>query len=190
MILTTQNCHEARLSKCLFFGFLQQNKQNKSTIAKTPQQRTNSSIFIWNFHSEKHRYIKRTCTAKLSLSIPSLNPCGLRSWCGTGSVVNHGTVTTALMRSFQLQVDWFYSYGLCLRDLAKICNEKEMEKWVTINDAVHAMYQRPVNSFMIGECICMDLKCTKRFEYNPACTATRAAKWFAKKVQNVQLPNI
>lgn len=50
----------------------------------------------------------------------------------------------------QLQVDWYYVWGLCLKDLAKLCNEGQFDKLVEINDEILRIYGKPVNIFMIG----------------------------------------
>ena len=44
---------------------------------------------------------------------------------------------------------WFYSYGLCIKEMSQACNGDQFKKWFAINDAVHEKYHRPVNYFSI-----------------------------------------
>ena len=48
-----------------------------------------------------------------------------------------------------MEVAWFHSWGLCIKEMAAKCAGEEFNKWTAINNAVHELYNRPVSYFTI-----------------------------------------
>ena len=51
--------------------------------------------------------------------------------------------------NMSLQVDWYFNSGLCLWDLAGLCDGTELHKLVEINRELIREARRPINLVMI-----------------------------------------
>eukprot|EP00116_Pleurobrachia_bachei_P011508 sb/3471770/ len=50
---------------------------------------------------------------------------------------------------YPLQVDWYFGFGLCLWDLAGLCDGTELHKLIDVNREVVKATRRPINLVMI-----------------------------------------
>jgi len=53
------------------------------------------------------------------------------------------------MNSYQVQIDWYLSKGLCVKELAGLCNDGELNKLEEINKKIIAYNYRPVNLVLV-----------------------------------------